>query len=386
MAALASSGQVVFWCLFVAVLYVYVGYPLAVFLLAGVCRRRVRTGPCEPRVSILIAAHNEEVCIARTIENKLALDYPREKLEVIVVSDGSTDRTEEIVRRYASRGVKLLRQVPRYGKTAALNQAVSRAAGEVLVFSDANSMYEHDALRRLVENFHDPTVGYVTGKLMYVTPDGATIGNGCSLYMKYENFLRLQETQIGSIVGVDGGIDAIRRSLYRTMKSDQIPDFILPLRVVEQDYRVVYEPRAIQSEEAHTSSEGEYRMRVRVSLRSLWALKDMKHLLNVARYGLFSWQLLSHKVLRYQAFAMLMLMYAVNAALWTAGPLYQATLLLQTVVYALGYLGYRLDRRGRPTKYLMLPYYFALINVASGHAFLKFLTGRKQVIWIPRAG
>jgi cellulose synthase/poly-beta-1,6-N-acetylglucosamine synthase-like glycosyltransferase len=375
-----------FWCLFLAVAYVYVGYPMAVWLLAKVRQRRVRTGPCEPRVSILIAAYNEEACIARTIENKLALDYPREKLEVIVVSDGSTDRTEEIVRRYASRGVKLLRQAPRHGKTAALNQAVSRAAGEVLVFSDANSLYERDALRRLVENFHDPTVGYVTGKLIYVTPEGATIGDGCSAYMKYENFLRLQETQLGSIVGVDGGIDAIRRTLYRSMRADQIPDFILPLRVVEQGYRVVYEPRAVLREEAHTSSEGEYRMRVRVSLRSLWALKDMKHLLNVARYGLFSWQFLSHKVLRYQSFALLLLMYIMNAALWTAGPLYRAIFLLQTVGYVLGYVGYRLDQKGRPNSYLTLPYYFALINLASGHAFLKFLSGRKQVVWIPRAG
>jgi len=379
-------GQVLFWCLLVAVVYVYVGYPMAVFLLAKVYRRRVRTGPCEPTVSILIAAYNEEACIARTIENKLSLQYPEDKIEIIVVSDGSTDRTEEIVRRYASRGVKLLRQVPRQGKTAAFNQVVIRATGEVLVFSDANSMYERDALRRLVENFHDPKVGYVTGKLIYATPQGATIGDGCSAYMKYENFLRLHETQLGSIVGVDGGIDAIRRSLYRTMKPDQIPDFILPLRVVEQGSRVVYEPRAIVKEEAHTSSEGEYRMRVRVSLRSLWALKDMKLLLNVARYGVFSWQLLSHKVLRYQAFLMLMLMYVVNAALWSAGPFYRAIFVLQTVAYALGYVGYRLDRNGQPSSYLTLPYYFALINVAAGHAFFKFLTGRKQVMWIPRAG
>ena len=379
-------GQILFWCLFVAVVYVYVGYPLVVFLLARVYRRRVRTGPCEPTVSILIAAYNEEACIARTIENKLSLEYPGDKMEIIVVSDGSTDRTEEIVRRYASRGVKLLRQAPRHGKTAALNQAVSRAAGEVLVFSDANSLYERDALRHLVENFHDPTVGYVTGKLIYITPEGATIGDGCSAYMKYENFLRLQETQLGSIVGVDGGIDAIRRSLYRTMKPDQIPDFILPLRVVEQGYRVVYEPRAILKEEAHTTSEGEYRMRVRVSLRSLWALRDMKHLLNLTRHGLFSWQLLSHKVLRYHAFAMLMLMYVVSAALWTAGPLYRVIFILQTVAYVLGYVGYRLDQKGRPNSYLTLPYYFALINVAAGHAFFQFLSGRKQVVWIPRAG
>ncbi len=379
-------GQVIFWSLFVAVVYVYVGYPLAVFLLARVHRRQVRTGPCEPTVSILIAAYNEEACIACTIENKLALDYPREKLEVIVVSDGSTDRTEEIVRAYTKQGVKLLRQAPRYGKTAALNQAMSRAAGEVLVFSDANSMYEPDALRYLVENFHDPRVGYVTGKLIYVTPQGTTIGDGCSAYMKYENFIRVQETHLGSIVGVDGGIDAIRRSLYRTMKSDQIPDFVLPLRVAEQGYRVVYEPRAILREEANTTSEGEYRMRVRVSLRSLWALKEMRRLLNVTRYGLFSWQLLSHKVLRYQAFALLVLMYLINAALWMSGPLYQLLFILQTLAYALCYVGYQLDRRGRPSAYLTFPYYFALINVAAGHAFFKFLSGRKLVIWTPRAG
>ena len=142
----------------------------------------------------------------------------------------------------SANGVHLIRQEPRAGKTLALNLAVGRAKGEIIVFSDANSSYSPDALRCLVENFNDPEVGYVTGKMIYTNPDGSPVGDGCTAYMKYENFLRTLETRIGSMVGVDGGIDAVRKSLYRPMNPDQLPDFVLPLRVVEQGFRVVYEP------------------------------------------------------------------------------------------------------------------------------------------------
>ncbi len=172
---------------------------------------------------------------------------------MIVISDASDDGTDEIVGRVASEHpgrVRLLRQEPREGKTAALNLAVPQARGEIVVFADANSIYGPDALRRLARNFADPAVGYVTGKMVYVNPDGSLVGDGCSAYMKLENWLRAQETRIGSVVGVDGGVDAVRRRLYRPMRADQLPDFVLPLAVVEQGARVVYEPDALLTEHA----------------------------------------------------------------------------------------------------------------------------------------
>ena len=245
--------------------------------------RKIKKENVEPAVTILIAAYNEEDAISPTIANKLALDYPREKIEILVISDGSTDNTDEAVKQFQTDGVCLLRQDPRAGKTAALNLAVEHAKGEILVFSDANSIYAPDALRKLVGAFADEQVGYVTGKMIYTNPDGTTVGDGCTAYMKYENALRGVESKVGSVVGVDGGIDAVRKSLYRPMRPDQLPDFVLPLMVIEQGYRVVYEPNAILRESSLQDVSDEYRMRVRVALRAFWALRDMRHLLTFAR-------------------------------------------------------------------------------------------------------
>ena len=381
-----ESLESVFWASFFLVSYIYLGYPLATMLLAHLSSMRVAKGAYEPTISILIAAYNEEDNIRKTIENKLSLQYPQEKLELIIVSDASTDRTDEIVSEFSSERIKFIRQQKREGKTAALNIAALNASGEILVFSDANSIYEPEALRRLVENFHDPKVGYVTGKMIYSRPHGSSTEDGCSTYMKYENVLRSYETQIGSIVAVDGGIDAVRTSLYEPMRSDQIPDFVLPLKVVEKRFRVVYEPAAILREPALASSNDEYRMRVRVTLRSLWALRDMRHLFNFVRYGIFSWQLISHKVLRYNAFFFLLSLWVVSGLLAQEESLYFWVFLCQSIFYLVASIGYLLDKAGYNWKGLSLPYYFTLINLAACHACWKFLCREKVVIWQPRAG
>ncbi len=175
-----------------------------------------------------------------------------------------------------------------------------------------------------MRNFADPEVGYVTGRMVYVDRQGTIIGDGCSAFMRYENRLRRYETALGSVVGVDGGIDAVRKSLYRFMRADQLPDFVLPLMVVEQGYRVVYEPEAVLQEPSLQNPADEYRMRVRVSLRALWALKDMRQLLTLRLNPLFAWQLWSHKVLRYLSFLFLIGAYLANGALWDAGAGYRA--------------------------------------------------------------
>jgi cellulose synthase/poly-beta-1,6-N-acetylglucosamine synthase-like glycosyltransferase len=400
--------------------YIYLGYPLVLLILSALRPRPIRKKAGTPFVTILIAAYNEAQCIAGTIENKLGLEYPRDRLEIIVVSDGSTDGTDEIVRRYEASGVRLIRQEPRAGKTSALNLAVGQAAGEILVFSDANSSYAPDALLHLVENFSDPEVGYVTGKMIYTNPDGSPIGDGCTSYMKYENLLRSVETRVGSVVGVDGGIDAVCKSLYRPMNPDQLPDFVLPLKVVEQGFRVVYEPRALLREQALNQAADEYRMRVRVSLRALWALWDLRHLLTFAPSSffsrgapshfphfapslsssssstsqlrtfstsfLYSWQLWSHKVLRYLCFVFLIAAYLANLALWDQGWFYRLTLLGQTAAYLTSLASPLLERARLRFKPAHLARYFVLLNLASAHAFFKFIMGKKQVMWQPRKG
>lgn len=370
-------------------LYPYVIYPLLAAALAKLVNRRVAADDSYlPRVTIVIAAYNEAAHIEDTVHNKLQQDYPADLLDVIVVSDGSTDGTDEIVARIAAADprVRLLRQEPRQGKTAALNQAVPQAMGEIVVFSDANSLYAADALRRLVASFADPRVGYVSGQMKYVTAGGSMVGDGCTAYMRYENMLRSLETRIGSIVGVDGGIDAVRRSLYRPMRADQLPDFVLPLNVVEQGYRVVYEPRAVLHEEALASNDSEYRMRVRVALRALWALWDKRGLLNPFRHGVFAWQLFSHKAMRYLAFLPLGAAAVLNWFLLGSGPFFQAMAAGQVVFGLMLLVAATGRRRIAGIELPVYCQYFALLNWASAVAFARFLAGEKKVLWQPRQG
>jgi cellulose synthase/poly-beta-1,6-N-acetylglucosamine synthase-like glycosyltransferase len=371
------------------VLYIYAGYPACAFLLALILNRGVRRADIEPRIAVIISAFNEEREIERTVLNKLSQDYPADRLEVIVVSDGSTDRTDEIVQAVAGHGkrrVRLLRQDPRQGKTQALNMALRQISAEVVVFADANSIYAPTTVRSLVRGFSDPTVGYITGRMVYTNPAGTAVGEGSGFYMSYENFLRSLETRLGSIVGVDGGVDAIRRELYVPMRPDQLPDFVLPLAVVEQGKRVVYEPDAVVYEPALSSAAEEFRMRVRVSLRALWALYDMRQLLNPLRYPMFAWQLISHKMLRYVAFLPLAGLLVFNALAFARHGSYAGFLVLQLAAYAIAAVGYLFRRSGAGASKLLAPYYFVVLNVACVVAFWKFLSGQKMILWIPRKG
>ena len=376
--------EYVFWISFGLVLYAYVGYAALAIGFGRLFTRGVGRGTYEPAVSILTAARNEATRIAATIENKVRLDYPRDKLQIIVVSDASTDDTDRIARAAGDDRVMVLRQEPQRGKTAALNLAVTHATGEVLVFADANSIYGADAIRMLVRNFQDPQVGYVTGRLIYGDVAGA--GLGCSLYMTYEDMLRRAETNFGSIVGVNGGIDAVRKSLYVSMRDEQLPDFVLPLDVVRRGYRVVYEPAALLREDSLTTSGAEYRMRVRVALRAWWTLAEMRELFDVRRYGLFSIQLFSHKALRYLAFAALPPLYLSAATLQSAGWFYRASFLAGSALLLLAAAGHVVERLGRSNRIVSLPYYFVVINAAAAHALVSFLRGRRQTVWTPRLG
>lgn len=368
------------------ILYIYFGFPLIAATLSVFFNRKIDKKSITPLVTVLIAAYNEREAVAATVRNKLEQDYPADRLDILVVSDGSTDGTDEVVSAFKDSRVRLLRQEPRAGKTSALNMAVPEARGSIIVFSDANSIYEPDAIRQLVANFADTEVGYVTGKMIYTKPDGSTIGDGCSAYMKYENILRKIETRLGSVVGVDGGIDGVRKQLYQPMDSDQLPDFVLPLKVVEQGYRVVYEPKAILRESALKEASDEYRMRVRVSLRAIWALFYMRRLLVLKSNMIFSWQLWSHKALRYSCFIFLITAFFSNLLLLNKSWIYLVAFFLQGCCYIGALLAQKFERMGKRIAILTFLQYFLLLNTAAAHAFIKFLVGKKQVLWTPRKG
>lgn len=380
-----------FWLSLLLLFYIYFGYPLIARALAILMPKPVQaSADFQPKVSILIAAYNEAKDIEATLQNKLALDYPADKLEVLVISDESDDGTDDIVERVArdSRfSIRLFRQVPRQGKTAGLNTLVPETTGDIILFSDANSQWDAQAVSKLCSNFADPEVGYVTGKMVYVNDDGSLVGDGCSAYMKYENWLRAQETRLGSVVGVDGGIDAMRKVLYQPLNADQLPDFVQPLKVVEQGYRVVYDPQALLKEEALNDSDSEFSMRVRVSLRALWALKDMRQLMNPVRGPLFAWQLVSHKLLRYTAFVPLITLAITTLLLAPARGIYTLAFIGLMIFIVLAWTGHKREGEGKSLSVIYsIPYYFMLLNIASYKATAAFLKGEKKVIWNPRKG
>ena len=381
--------EFLFWLSLLTLSYVYLGYPLIAALFALWPQVVMKREDHCPMVSILIPAHNEATVIEETLRNKLALNYPADRLEILVVSDASDDCTDAIVEQVAADGsvpIRLHRQEPRQGKTGGINTLVTMARGEIIAFADANSVWAEDALAKLVRSFADSEVGYVTGKMVYTNAYGALVGDGCSTYMRYENWLREKETAMGSVVGVDGGIDAMRRSLYQPLRADQLPDFVQPLKVVEQGCRVIYEPEALLKEPALQDADSEFRMRVRVTLRALWALKDMGQLMNPRRNVLFAFQLISHKLLRYLAFIPLAVLAFANVVLLNDGVLYLLTAIGQAAFYILAFQGHRSAAQDNVPAWRAVPYYFTLLNLACARAALDFWRGERKVTWTPRKG
>lgn len=379
--------DVIFYFSIATLAYIYIGYPFALYVLS-IFQNDQQHPPNthQPTISVLIPAYNEQDCIRETLVNKLASNYPEGLLEVIVISDESTDKTDAIVEDIISKDsrVSLIRQSPRQGKTAAINLAVSKAKGDILVFSDANSIYTEDTITELVSAFNDPNVGYVTGNMVYVDSTGSVVGQGSSAYMRYENTIRSLETKVGSVVGVDGGVDAMRKVLYQPLNTDQLPDFVQPLQCVSQGYKVLYRATALLHEESLTDDSSELSMRVRVSLRAFWAMWDMKHLFNPFKYGLFSWQLVSHKLLRYLAIFFMASAFLSNLLLANRHISWLELFLGQCLFYGLAFWGGKARQKAPPLA--RLAYYFCLINYAAGLAFIKFLQGKKIVTWKPRKG
>src|SRR5499426_3932604 len=238
-------SQAVFVFTVAVMAFIYFGYPALMLALSFVFRRPVRSADITPSVSVIIAAYNEERDIAAKLKNTLALDYPRDRMEIIVASDCSTDRTDEIVRSFSPQGVFLYRQPERFGKTVAQNRAVEISSGEILVFSDATTMYEPDAIRKIVRDFADPEVGCVAGQLIYADASSSAVGKGCRSYWGYEKFLRRCESDVGTLVGVSGCLYAVRRTCHTRLANDMIDDFVIATEIHLQGLRTVYEPEAI---------------------------------------------------------------------------------------------------------------------------------------------
>jgi cellulose synthase/poly-beta-1,6-N-acetylglucosamine synthase-like glycosyltransferase len=374
-------AKAVFWASAAALFYTYAGYPALVWALSRARPRPVRRAACEPTVSVVITAYNEERDLAWKLENTLALEYPLEKLEIIVASDCSNDRTDDIARSFAARGVRLHRQPERLGKTAAQNAAVELASGEIILFSDATTLYRTDLLRALVPNFADASVGCVAGKLIYVDRSDSAVGSGAKSYWGYETFLKTHESRACSLIGASGCLYAVRRLAYVPLYHEACSDFIIATKMVEQGLRAVYEPEAVCEEETNQRADKELRMRVRVIAQTYTDLWRHRALMNPARSGFYAVELLSHKVMRYLVPVFLALVLISSATLAPRSWFFTALLAGQALFYAAAALGWLSERAGMRSRLLALPHYFVLANLASVIAFYKFIRGERYARW-----
>jgi cellulose synthase/poly-beta-1,6-N-acetylglucosamine synthase-like glycosyltransferase len=377
------SAEIVFCLSAAALLYTYAGYPMLLALISALRPRKVCRGEFEPKVSIIITAYNEERDLEAKLANTLALDYPSDLLEIIVASDCSTDRTDEIARSFAGRGVQLFRQPRRLGKTAAQNSAVEQAHGEIILFSDATSLYQANAVRAIMPSFADATVGCVSGRLEYVDHSGSRVGRGARSYWSYETFLKRHESRVGSLIGASGCLYAVRRSAYVPLYHEACSDFIIATKMVEQGLRAVFEPHAVCTEETNRQGDKELKMRVRIIAQTFTDLWRHRALLNPLRSGFYGVQLVSHKVMRYLVPFFLMGLFLSSGMLSSGSSLYRLLFAVQVLCYACPGIAWILDRVGIRSRLLAFPQYFMLANLASLIGCYKFLRGQRYASWEP---
>lgn len=362
--------------------YVYIGYPALTLILGRLFQSPVVRGAELPSITIIISAYNEEKHIGQKIRNTLTLSYPKDKLDVIVASDASDDATDRIVHASMASNVRLLRIEGRLGKTACQNAAAAVASGELLVFADATTMVDARALKALARNFHDPSVGCVAGRLVYTSRLTDATGNGGTSYWKYESALRMAESSLGSLIGVSGQLYAVRSRAYRPIPPDLISDFVIAMDMRDQGFRTVLEPEAICFEETLDRADRELSMRIRVTLRSLFALARNRHLLNPFRFGAFAWQLWSHKVLRYLSPVFWLVALIANFTLAVQGQ-YVPLLAIQSAGILIGLFGFLPRHKFGHSRLLAQPYYFLLTNLSSAISLVRFIRGEKVVTWTP---
>jgi biofilm PGA synthesis N-glycosyltransferase PgaC len=383
-----------FWISSGGILYTYFGYPLLIFLLGKLVRKTEVFQPYEPAVTLLIAAYNEEIIIEEKIRNSLAIDYPKELFQILIVADGSSDNTTEIVQRHAESGVELLYQPERRGKMAAINRALPHARGEIIVFSDANNYYHADTICNLVRPFGDPKVGAATGAKIIVQGDGS-LGASEGLYWKYESFIKKQESLLGSCTSAAGEVLAIRKDLYSSPPDNIInDDFFIAMQIVRSGYRLVYVPEAKSIERVSPSARDEITRRTRINAGRFQAIAMAKQILPFDR-PLLVWQIFSHKFLRplipfgmigAAVFNLVAVLFPPesNSLLILGKPFSIILLSLQGVFYALAGIGMNSGHRGEKNRLLRLFYLPAFLthsNWAALMGFFKFLRGGQSHLW-----
>lgn len=371
--------ETLFWCAVIFIVYAYAGYPLLLLALSCCRHRQVKKGNISPTVSFIITAYNEENRIREKIENSLALNYPRDRLELIVASDCSTDQTDGIVQSFRTHGVRLVRAAQRHGKEAAQKLGVEAASGEILVFSDVATILPPEAISNIVKNFYDPTVGCVSSVDKIIDAQGNISGEGA--YVRYEMLLRSLETEANTLVGLSGSFFAARREVCRNWRAELQSDFNTLLNAVQAGLRGVSDPESVGFYKTIADESKEYERKVRTVLRGIAVFMKSLPMLNPFRHGLFSWQLLSHKLCRWLVPGALIVAFVSNLFLLSHSPWYRFIFVLQLCFYVVAAGGIKVNLFSRT--FLKLPAFFVVVNLSILTAWFRYLRGERLVTWKP---
>lgn len=387
---MALFWQIVVWLCLGALFYTFIGYPALVFALAHVRDRlaRARKNPSSdasaenenwPTVSFLILAYNEERVIRKKVENTLDLDYPPDRLKIVVASDGSTDQTNAMLSCYGASEITFIPRTPRQGKTTVLNEVIPTLGGDIVVLSDASGLVRGDALKKLIRHFQNPKVGCVSGVYSFDTDDESLRSATEKLYWHYETFLKKYESRVHSTIGAHGALYGFRRELFKPLHKKTInDDFILPMRILQEGYRVQYEPEAVVLEDESTTLNGEFNRRIRINVGNFQQIYMLRSLCNPVR-GIVALQFVSHKVLRLASpFFILTLPFA---CLLAPGTFYLLLLDLQIAFYLAGFLGVVQEYFGLRIRYLYLPFYFLMGNLSTVFGFVRFVLRKQTILW-----
>lgn len=377
------GALIIFWVSAFVLVYTYLGYPVLIAVLARLRNRRnyIRQKSNLPKVSLIIAAHNEEKVIGQKIQNSLNLDYPEDLLAIIVVSDGSTDQTNQIVNQFISNPrINFINYQPRMGKAHALNIGVENSKSEIIAFSDANIWYEANSIKMLIRNFSDPSVGCVCGKVLLKKPEGSSEPLGEGAYMKYERFIHQNESRFHTMIGTDGAMYAIRRQLFRPLPEDAVADdFIVAMLVLEEHYRIIYEPEAVGYEEAASSVGQEFKRKVRIIAGGFQAIGALKNVLNPRTNTVVFLQFISHKFLRWVAPIFMAALFLVNVLLLSSS-FYRMTFAIQSVFYVSA-LAATFLKSIREKALFYFPYYFCSLNLAATVGLKRYIFNQQPVKW-----
>ena len=383
--------EIIFWISLIIIVYTFLGYGFILYLMLRI--RRIIFGkrpqvfydPDQvPTCTLLIAAYNEENFITEKIKNTMALEYPDGKLEIIFITDGSTDRTPDILKEYPE--IKLLHQNDRKGKVAAMHRAQAFVNTEIIIFTDANTLLNKEALIKISRHYADETVGAVAGEKRVHFDEKADAGAaGEGFYWKYESLLKKWDSELYSTIGAAGELFSVRSNLYSPVSDDTIlDDFMISMLIAEKGYRIAYEPEAFAIETASENISEELKRKVRIAAGGIQSIVRLKALLNIFRYGLLSFQYISHRVLRWTLTPFLLiivLILNILICLQDPGIIFYLLLIGQMLFYLLAILGMEFEKKELRIKIFFIPYYFCVMNYAALAGLKRYLGNQQSAIW-----